>query len=171
MPVSAVEYYEAGSFPDLQNKMAKSGEIVIILTGDIQIPPNDALPVIEIDQNRTLIPDARGNYTISRTAANSTQNAGMFTFFGGGNLTIQNNGSFSLSLNGITDQTNAQPLIYINGGSVKLSGNSSLGNNYAGTGGGVYMEGGSLVMTDYAVILLNTAGSDGGGVYLSQGVS
>ena len=92
----------------------------------------------------------------------------LFTVDSGGNLTITGNSTqkTNLTLDGM-QKSSADSLVYVNGGNFTLADGGILTNNTAGSdGGGVYLSSGTFEMSG-GEISKNKASNCGGGVYLN----
>ncbi|HJK65909.1 MAG TPA: InlB B-repeat-containing protein [Methanocorpusculum sp.] len=170
LAVGAVSAVEVSNFTELKNAITSANDdTTIVVTGNISIGADDAIPAIT--KNILLTTTADTDHRIYRTAANTSNQNGMFTVQSGGNLTIRGNNSGTLTLDGnkIEVSNNGQTLVWINsGGNFTLNSGGVLTNNKesTGRGGGVYVNGGAFWMNG-GKITNNTADS-GGAVVLEE---
>ena len=163
-----------------KNITSASDDLTIIIAADIPIGATDAIPAIT--KNIILTTTAGADHRIYRTAANMSNQNGMFTIQIGGNLTIQGNNSKTLTLDGNQTEVpgNGQTLVWINGGgnfTLKeggvLTNNNVTGQSTTSPGaknsGAVYVNSGMFTMNG-GEISNNTVGNSGGGVYVYKGI-
>jgi len=171
LPAAAAEVYaEVRTIGELTTSItaanAHPGDHYTIVIGqNIPIGASDGLPVITGDI--TLTTSSSANYRIYRTEAITSTSVGMFTIGSGGKLTITNNGSGILTLDGNNTAPevsgNTQSLVLVNnGGNFTLAG-GTISDNTADIGGGVYVNGGTFTMSG-GEISGNTASNGSGGV-------
>ena len=180
LAAGAVSAVEVSNFQKLQDAInSANGDTTIVVTNDILIGANDAIPAITT--NIILTTTAGENHRIYRTAENTSYQSGMFTIQNGGNLTIRGNTSGTLTLDGNQTEVsdNGQTLVWINsGGNFTLNSGGVLTNNNvtgqsaSGTeqknSGAVYVNSGMFTMNG-GEISNNTVGNSGGGVYVFGG--
>lgn len=160
------------------NISSDQDDLTIIIAEDILVGANQGFTVTK---NITLTTTADADHRIYRTAANTSNQNGMFTIQNGGNLTIRGNKSGTLTLDGNKTALpeNGQTLVWINsGGNFTLnSGGVLTNNNVTGqstsspeqkNSGAVYVLGGTFTMNG-GEISNNTVGNSGGGVYVLGG--
>ena len=152
------------------NISSGDNDLTIIIAADISVGANQGFTVAK---NITLTTTANEDHKIYRTAANTSNQSGMFTIQSGGNLTIQGNNSQKLILDGnkTANTANNQTLIWIqNGGKFTLSSGGVLTNNTAIFGGAVFMKGASSTFTmSGGEISSNNATQRGSGSYTGDG--
>jgi uncharacterized repeat protein (TIGR02543 family) len=131
---------------------------------------------VTLNDNESLAPAALSynnkTVTIALTGAGAMRTVSLsepgtlFTLGSGARLRLGNN----ITLQGRSDNTAS--LVQVNSGaSLTMIGYSSVaitGNSTSGSGGGVYINGGSFTM-EGGSINTNTAANDGGGVYIASG--
>lgn len=136
---AAEDTVTVSSFVELESNITgANGDRTIIIDVDIRVGAGDAIPAITSGKNITLTTVLDKGYRIYRTATNTSMDPGMFTINSGGNLTICNNGSGILTLDGNRSSlttNNNQPLVYVSGGTFMMSGGNISGNT-ASNGGG-----------------------------------
>lgn len=152
LAAGAVSAVEVSTLTELQNAINAanqgSGDATIVVTDNISIGANDAIPAITT--NIILTTTANKDYKIYRTAENESTATGMFTILENGNLTIQGNSPQKLILDGnkTANTANNQTLIWIqDGGEFTLNPGGVLTNNTAIFGGAVFMKGASSTFT------------------------
>ncbi len=187
MPAAAADadaYHEVENVDELRNVIDwsnadanKSIPFLVAVNSDIEFDGGAWLP--EIRGNITLTTSSSANNKIHRTAANTTGDTGMFTIGSGGNLTIIDNGTHPLTLDGnntvdAIDKGNGQSLVRVNsGGNFTLAGgilmnNTVIHEDISAYGGGGYVEEGTFTMTGGSIenckATSNSGDAYGGGV-------
>jgi hypothetical protein len=183
MPAVADEIYvEVGSIQELSESITtannnKDDHYTIVINRSIPVfdNPEGAKYPMAIMGNITLTTNSSANNTIYRTKMETAYTTGMFTMQEGGKLTIRNNSSHILTLDGGEISGNKEPLVWIKSGGMFTLEDGGLSNNIAtragqpaeGGGGGVYVEG-TFEMKG-GTISGNTVNTVGGGVYIKGG--
>ena len=147
-----------------------SGDRTILLYSDIDV--SEFTFLIDGGKRITLMPQSGSPYTIGKTRATSSSGPiGVFTIEGGCSLTLAENGGGTITINGGNKPSNA-PLVWIDsGGTFTLKAGTLTSNSLEGGsrfGAGVYLGGGSFVMTG-GTITNNYGVSHGGGVFVNGG--
>jgi len=146
-----------------------AANVVIEVPYNLTLPRNVTVPQIPSGGFTLTIKSSSGVKTLTRGAADSGTNSGLFIVSNNARLIFEN-----IVIDGDKDihTSNTMPLVRVNAsGTFTLNSGAVLKNNLATNGGGVYIAGGTFNLSG-GEISGNTANGGtggGGGVYVSSG--